>query len=111
MIFPLFLFLVGVVLPLSLGKLRERGAPTSALYWRIVRRTLLLLVLGVFYNNYGHVGQLNDFRELRLVGVLQRIGLCYFFAALIVVNTRARGQVLVTAALLLGYWALLAHGD
>jgi predicted acyltransferase len=109
LIFPLFLFLVGAVLPFSLGKLRERGAPTSALYWRIFRRTLLLLVLGVFYNNYGHVAQLNDFRELRLVGVLQRIGLCYFFAALIEMNTRARGQVFVTAALLLGYWALLGY--
>jgi predicted acyltransferase len=109
LIFPLFLFLVGAVLPFSLGKLRERGAPTSALYWRIFRRTLLLLVLGVFYNNYGHVAQLNDIHELRLVGVLQRIGLCYFFAALVVMNTRALGQVLITLALLLGYWALLAN--
>ncbi len=109
LIFPLFLFLVGAVLPFSLGKLRERGAPARTLYWRIIRRTLLLLVLGVFYNNYGHVSELNDFRELRLAGVLQRIGLCYFFAALVVMKTRPRGQVLITAALLLGYWALLAN--
>ena len=109
LIFPLFLFLVGAVLPFSLGKLRERGVPARTLYWRIIRRTLLLLVLGVFYNNYGHVSELNDFRELRLAGVLQRIGLCYFFAALVVMKTRPRVQVLITAALLLGYWALLAN--
>ena len=53
LIFPLFLFLVGAVLPFSLGKLRERGAPARTLYWRIIRRTILLLLLGVFYNNYG----------------------------------------------------------
>src|SRR5947209_6841293 len=51
LIFPLFLFLVGVVLPFSLGKLRERGEPTRAIYWRIIRRTVLLFVLGLLFNH------------------------------------------------------------
>jgi hypothetical protein len=47
LIFPLFLFLVGVVLPFSLGKLQGRGEPRSRIYWRIVRRTVLLFGLGL----------------------------------------------------------------
>jgi predicted acyltransferase len=106
LIFPLFLFLVGVVLPFSLGKLRERGAPASTLYWRIARRTLLLFVLGLIYNNVPN--HMNDLLAVRVAGVLQRIALCYGFAALVVMHTRVRGQVLLTAVLLLGYWAILA---
>jgi predicted acyltransferase len=104
LIFPLFLFTVGIVLPFSLGKLRERGEPTSAIYWRILRRTVLLFVFGLIFN---HIQNFN-FPEMRWPGVLQRIALGYGFAALIYMNTRVRGQVLITAAILLGYWALLA---
>ncbi|HEV3258836.1 MAG TPA: DUF5009 domain-containing protein [Gemmataceae bacterium] len=104
LIFPLFLFVVGVVLPFSLGKLRERGEPAAAIYWRIARRTLLLFALGLVYNNFLQL----DFANLRIAGVLQRIALCYGIAAVIVLNTGVRGQALTAAALLLGYWALLA---
>jgi predicted acyltransferase len=115
LIFPLFLFLVGVVLPFSLGKLRERGEPRSRVYWRIVRRTLLLFALGLVYNGFLQLAFYKppfgfDFGAVRLAGVLQRIAICYGAAALIVLHTRVRGQVLVTAAILLGYWALLALG-
>src|SRR5581483_8254851 len=51
LIFPLFLFLVGTVIPFSLDKLRVRGESRAALYWRITRRTLLLFALGLLYNN------------------------------------------------------------
>src|SRR6516225_252325 len=51
LIFPLFLFLVGVVLPFSLGKIRDEGRPKGALYWRILRRTVFLFALGLIYNN------------------------------------------------------------
>src|SRR5262249_31660617 len=50
LIFPLFLFLVGVVLPFSLGKLYDDQLPTYRLYYRIIRRTLLLFLLGLIYN-------------------------------------------------------------
>lgn len=104
LIFPLFLFLVGVVLPFSLGKLREQGAPRGMLYRRVLRRTILLFALGLLCNG---VLQL-DFVNLRYAGVLQRIALGYGLAALIVLNTRVPGQVIATTAILLGYWALLA---
>src|SRR5579864_5731038 len=77
LIFPLFLFLVGVVLPFSLGKLQERHEPRARIYWRVLRRTVLLFALGVLYNG---VLRLNfyrpplgfDFSTVRFAGVLQR---------------------------------------
>jgi predicted acyltransferase len=105
LIFPLFLFLVGVVIPFSLGALRERGETKGKLYWRIFRRTVLLFALGLLYNGFTAF----DFDNLRTVGVLQRIALCYFIAAIIVMNFGIIVQFLITVAILLGYWALLAH--
>src|SRR5437879_665381 len=92
LIFPLFLFLVGVVLPFSLGKHRDRGETGAQVYGRVIRRTLLLFFLGLVY--YGFL-QLRPPEQQRYVGVLQRIAVCYFFAALIYLNTRWRGQVLL----------------
>jgi predicted acyltransferase len=79
LIFPLFLFVVGVVLPLSLTRRLESGAKRTGLYRHIVRRLVLLFVLGLVYNG------LLDFRlhDLRIAGVLQRIAICYFVAALL----------------------------
>ncbi len=102
LIFPLFLFLVGVVLPFSLGKIEVENR--RAVYWRIVRRTLLLFALGLLSN-----GVLNfDWKNLRVAGVLQRIAICYGIGALISIWTSKRGLVITVVAILLGYWALLA---
>jgi len=103
LIFPLFLFIVGLVLPFSLTRRLEAGANRAKIYRHLVRRLLLLLVLGWVY--YG----LLDFHlhDLRLAGVLQRIAVCYFLAALLVMNTSARGQALTASAVLLLYWAVM----
>ncbi|MBI1983516.1 MAG: DUF5009 domain-containing protein, partial [Acidobacteria bacterium] len=103
LIFPLFLFIVGVVLPFSLTRRLERGANRPELYKHLARRLLLLFLLGLVYNG------LLDFRlhDLRLVGVLQRIAICYFVAALIVMNASVRGQAIAAGAILLGYWIIL----
>src|SRR5579871_5196534 len=104
LIFPLFLFLVGVVLPFSLGKIRDRGQTGAAVYGRVIRRTALLFFLGLVY--YGFL-QFNPPEQQRYVGVLQRIAVCYLFAALIYLNTGLRGQVIILLVILAGYWALL----
>jgi predicted acyltransferase len=103
LIFPLFLFLVGVVLPFSMGKLEAEG--TSAAYRRIARRTALLFFLGLLYND------LMQFRwaDLRVTGVLQRIALCYGIAAVINLKLRTPALVVLLVAILLGYWGLLAY--
>jgi predicted acyltransferase len=104
LIFPLFLFVVGAVLPFSLASHRQRGESTLRVYGRILRRTVLLFVLGLLVNGLLEL----DFPNMRYAGVLQRIAVCYGLAALVVMNVGWRGQAVVTAALLLGYWALLA---
>lgn len=103
LIFPLFLFLVGVVLPFSLDKVRSHGR--AAAYGRVARRTASLFALGLLCNGVLQF----DWANLRVAGVLQRIAVCYGIAAIIVLNTSTRGQVVALAAILLGYWALLAN--
>jgi predicted acyltransferase len=104
LIFPLFVFMVGVAMPLSFGKHFARGESRGRLYWRICRRTVLLILLGIICNN----GLLRiPLAEHRFGSVLGRIGLCYFFASLITLHSSVRGRLLWIAGLLLGYWAAL----
>jgi predicted acyltransferase len=117
LIFPLFLFLVGTVIPFSLESARRRGATSRAVYGRIIRRTLLLFALAMLYNGILQLkwivptddgGWTVNFHDnLRITGVLQRIAVCYGIAAVITLNTRPRGRLLAIAAILLGYWAIL----
>ncbi|MEY2725307.1 MAG: hypothetical protein RLZZ458_1174 [Planctomycetota bacterium] len=101
LIFPLFLFLVGCVIPFSLQKFT--GNPAAA-FTRIFRRTCLLILLGLVCN-----GLLNFAPDqLRYCGVLQRIGICYGAAALLYLLLTPRGIITTIAVILLGYWALLA---
>ncbi|MDD2764515.1 MAG: DUF5009 domain-containing protein [Opitutaceae bacterium] len=101
-IFPLFIFLMGVAIPFSLDRLIAAGGHREAL-GRITRRTLLLYLLGLFY--YGGLATAPD--QIRLLGVLQRIALCYGAASLLYLYLRPRGLAAVLAGLLVGYWALL----
>ncbi len=104
LIFPLFLFIAGVSLPLSFDKRRAQGASPTELARHSVRRGLALVLLGLVYN-----GALKfDFDNLRYCSVLGRIGLAWMFAALIALRTSWRGQLAWALALLLGYWAALS---
>jgi predicted acyltransferase len=101
-IFPLFIFVTGVSIVLSLARLVEREGKAKA-HWRVVRRALLLYVLGLIF--YG--GFKDNFNDIRLVGVLQRIAICYLAASILFLNLNWRGLIAVFLALLVGYWALM----
>jgi predicted acyltransferase len=104
LIFPLFVFIVGLVLPFSLTRRLEAGANRRALYQHALRRLFLLFFLGLLAN-----GLLDfNFHDLRILGVLQRIAIAYFFATLLVMNFKVRGQAVATGLILLGYWAIMA---
>jgi len=104
LIFPLFLFVVGTVIPFSLKKYQTGDNPRSHALWRTIRRTAMMLVIALIYN-----GALKwDWANLRFVGVLQRIAVCYCVAALLYLFTSVRTQAITAVAILLGYWALLA---
>jgi predicted acyltransferase len=101
-IFPLFVFMVGVAIPFSLDRMVASGSRAEALR-RIARRTVLLFLLGIFY--YG--GLATELSQIRLLGVLQRIALCYCASSLLYLWLPRRGIVAAAAALLVGYWALM----
>lgn len=102
LIFPLFAFIMGVSLVFSLSKSVEiagRGATTL----RIVKRCAILWLLGVMV--YGGISGGID--QVRLLGVLQRLALCFLGAGLAFVWLDARRMVVLAVSLLVGYWALL----
>ena len=104
LIFPLFLFLAGVSFPFSLAKQRTMGKSNIAISKKIVWRGLMLILLGVVYNGLLQF----DFVELRYASVLGRIGSAWMFAALLYLWLGRKVVALLSVALLLGYWALLA---
>ena len=101
-IFPLFVFVVGMSVVFSLTKLLEQKGRWAA-YKRIARRVVLMYLLGVFY--YG--GMSHVWSEIRWLGVLQRLALCYGISGLLYCHLKLRGLLVVCVALLVGYWALL----
>jgi predicted acyltransferase len=101
-VFPLFIFITGVAIVLSLPRLVEREGRAKA-HMRVLRRALLLYGLGLIY--YG--GMKHGWQDIRFLGILQRIAICYLFAALLFLNFNLRGLVATCVALLVGYWALM----
>ncbi len=104
LVFPSFLFIAGVAIPLSLGKRLGRGDSPAAVAAKVVRRAAIIFALGLFYNAFPFDDPVSD---LRVPGVLQRIAVCYLAAALIALKAGTRGLLLTTAGLLAGYWALM----
>jgi predicted acyltransferase len=102
LIFPMFVFIVGVSTVFSLDRMIEREGRGRAVL-RIVRRAALLYVLGVI--SYG--GFHEAYEKIRLLGVLQRIALAYLFTGLIYCFFDWRGRLAWCVGLLVGYWALM----
>ena len=104
-IFPLFLFLAGVSTPYSLGSRLSRGDNRSSLARKVLIRGLVLVLLGVIYNNGLFAEPL---AQMRFPSVLGRIGLAGMFAQLIYIYVPAeRTRYGIFAGILLLYWALL----
>jgi predicted acyltransferase len=114
LIFPFFLFIVGITTHLSLRRMNDAGARR-----RIVRRGLMIVLVGLLLNAFpffwwGKIPDVPDptflqrvawrFAHLRFMGVLQRIGIAYLFAALLTLRTSLRQQLAIIGAILVGYW-------
>lgn len=104
LIFPYFLFIVGVALPFSFGKRLARGDDRTTLMRHVARRAGILILLGVAMRAIPAL----DFGTMRLYGVLQRIGLVYLVVGCAYLFMSQRGRWGLTVALLLGYWAMLS---
>jgi predicted acyltransferase len=119
LIFPFFLFIVGITTHLSLTSRKARGDSSAELGMQVLRRAAIIFALGLLLNwfpgfSVGHIAGDPDFfarvvRKLlhvRIMGVLQRIALVYAVTGFIALATSWRAQTALLAALLLGYWAL-----
>jgi predicted acyltransferase len=104
-VFPWFIFIMGVAMPYALARRRDRGEAVPTMYRRIVRRAVILIALGLML---AVVASWPAVSPIRLPGVLQRIALSYLFAAIIVLNFGVGGWAMAAAVLLLAHWALLA---
>jgi predicted acyltransferase len=102
-IFPLFLFLVGLLIPTVILRSKEKGKTSKEIFNHISKRTIVLILLGLC--NYGLLHF--DWPAMRWSSVLGRIGICYFIASLLVLHTNWRVQVFTILAILIGYWAAL----
>ena len=103
MIFPLFLFIAGISFPFSLAKRIEKNDPRKSIYKHVIYRGLILVLLGILYNNSVRF----NLDGLRYGSVLGRIGLAWMFGALIFMNTKLTFRIVWFWGLLLGYWFLL----
>lgn len=122
LVFPFFLFAVGNAMAFVMPRLEAAG---PSVFWRkVVKRSLLIFFIGLFLNWLPFVewskGELvlrhwvdpqNPERGVRILGVLQRIAICYFFASIMVYYLKARMAFLVSLLLLLLYWVILYAGN
>jgi predicted acyltransferase len=108
LVFPFFLFIVGVSIALGIVPRVEADADTASLRRAVLLRAAKIVGLGLLLHLLAF--WLLDKPWFRPWGVLQRIGLCFAVAGLLATLTRAKAQWAIIAALLLGYWALLAAG-
>ena len=110
LVFPFFLFIVGVAMTFSLSKYTGDNKPTPAVYWRILRRAAILFALGLLLNGFWNKGVWTfDLSSIRVMGVLQRISLTYLLASLAVLNLPRKGQWILAATLLIGYWLVMMY--
>lgn len=104
LVFPFFLFAVGMALSFSFKKHLETGKKaTGAMYLKILKRSAMLFGIGLLLNGFYKY----DLGTIRIMGVLQRISLAYLFTSLIVLNLSPRKQWAVCWGILLAYWLAL----
>lgn len=100
LIFPLFMFISGVAIPFSVKAKLEKNVPKSKLFWKVLKRMVTLILLGILYNGVFK----NGFENGRIASVLGQIGIAYFFASLIVIYFESfRSRIIWLAGILAGF--------
>lgn len=101
-IFPLFLFIAGVTFPFSFAKKQSLGVSKGKIWWDVIRRGMVLALLGLVYN-----GLFQFKMPLRFASVLGRIGMAWMFAAMLYMCVKRKWRVVIATVILVGYWLLL----
>src|SRR5207237_7574396 len=102
-VFPSFLWIVGVAITVSLARRLSSGASRARLFAQVFRRAAVLYALGLLIYAFPKF----DFSTLRVLGVLQRIAICYLIVSAIYLTTGVRGQLIWIASLLAAYWLIM----
>ena len=103
LIFPFFLFIVGVAITFSLSKRKARGDNQNKLMLQILRRSAVLFLLGLILAGFPYF----DLSSIRIPGVLQRIAVVYFISSILFLKTGVKTQAYTGAALLLIYFLMM----
>lgn len=104
-VFPFFIVILGISSVLALTNLKRMGVSTQRLLGKILKRSGYIFLMGLLLNAIPHF----DLNTLRILGVLQRIAICYFFSAYLFLTTRIQVQVVLMLVLILGYAGLMAN--
>ena len=107
LIFPFFLFIVGVSLVFSSESRLNRGDSRAVLLRHAFRRALIIFAIGLALNSTRMLFSWSGSSGLRIPGVLQRIGICYLAASILFLYVKPKARVLVVVGLLVGYWILM----
>lgn len=114
LVFPFFLYIIGVAMAFSLARYTSGSVNiTKAVYWQFVRRSLILFGLGLLLNNLFWNFNItapklfHDLAHLRIMGVLQRIGIAFFVSAIAILNLSNRRLWILSGTILIAYWILL----
>lgn len=124
LVYPFFLFAVGNAFAFVIPRLREKG---DAEFWKkVVKRSFLIFIIGLFLNWFPFImrqdGQLvfrgweyylssGELGGIRILGVLQRIALAYFFASIIAYYFKRKSMLIISGLILFGYWLLTYLGN
>jgi predicted acyltransferase len=106
LVFPFFIVIVGISSVLALTYLKIKGFSNRQLFKIIIKRSAYIFSMGLLLNILpNHF----DLLHIRVLGVLQRIAICYFFSSILFLTTTIRNQVIIIAVLLIGYWFLMSE--
>jgi predicted acyltransferase len=100
LVFPFFVFIVGVSLVFALSKRLEHGASRGEILKKVFNRTVIIFLFGLLLNGFPYY----HLDTIRILGVLQRIAICYFFASVAFLYLRTSTQAALATVLLVGYW-------
>jgi predicted acyltransferase len=104
LVFPTFLFVVGVSIVYSVESRLAKGAKRAELAWHTVKRAVILFLFGLLVNTFPYI----EFHNLRIYGVLQRIAVCYLLVGLFYLfDKRVWTKVAALVLVLVGYWVLV----
>lgn len=112
LVFPFFLFMVGISIKIALSKKINDGSDTKSLIGKIIKRSIGLFLIGVFLNLwpfFSYYGELSfvDFTSFRLLGVLQRIAIVYLASSLLFIYLNQKQLIITGVLILLGYWGIM----